>query len=281
MESYKIILDRVIRLNVGLWLMLIGLIGVISPYFTPFFMTEIKVGSGDELLKGLTSFGKIIVNFASIFFSIGFTIVIVDIILDRAQKSKMAAYNKGIVDVLKNKEEVLSKYSYSKLVKKYDNLIFIGTRHEALSDAISNSNLPDEILSKGKKFKMIIYFLNPNSPHTTLFDKESGGGNSNKALGTKINVNLINILNAIKDRQELEKVIKLYFYDAVPIGNLSIMDNRAAIINRYTFFEHTESNYWYVLNQDALVSQRIMSFLEKKIIKTRIKINYDYESKES
>jgi hypothetical protein len=268
-KNYKQILANYIKWNSGLFLIVIGIIAITASHFIH-SSTLIKVAEQTLTFERISVVGEIILAFGSAIFTIGLTIIIIEIYFRQYQEYENEFFKRGIINIFNDKKELQEKYSYNYIVSKYNNIVFIGTRHyELTEDLCSHDVLVDNILAKKKEFKMEIYFLSPNSKHTLLFEQEKGI-DEELLLPDKILYNIYMLLKLFEDKPGLKSKISIYLYDSVPIGNISLLDNEMAIINRYNFFENTQKTFWFVLNKEAAKSQRLTAYY-KKVIKGNAK----------
>jgi hypothetical protein len=261
-KDYKRILANYLKWHFGL---ILSFIGALTIFVSHSFVSgsQILVDSQTLTFQRMSPGGEILVVLGSAIFTIGLTIIIIEIFFRNFQASENEFIKKGLLHVYDNKKELQEKYSYKFMVSKFDKVIFIGTRHYELTEDLCNQDeLVEAILSRSEKFKMEMFFLSPISKHTSLFEQEKGLYGE-MLLQDKILLNLKMLLELLESKPGLKSRINIYLYDTAPIGNITFLDNKLAIVNRYNFFEKTQKTFWYVLNGEAVKSQRLLVYYEK------------------
>jgi len=263
-SDYKRILEYFIKVNTGLWFIIFGLILIIVPHFVGMFLQTLALRDGQIVIERFDAYGAVGVVIGGTFLTVGLTFIIVDVLFTRYQEIEKDLKKKGIMNVFENRAELQTVFSYKHIISRFEQIIFIGTKHSDFTDNLfkNHDGIRDIIASKGKGFKIKIYFLNPNSEYKYLFDEDDKLPDKTD-LGQAILMHIKTLLRLMNDYPELRNRITIYLHNTIPIGNITILDNHIYLVNRYLFFEESPKTLWFELTRDSAATQRIDAYFRK------------------
>ncbi|HSE17594.1 MAG TPA: NUDIX domain-containing protein [Pyrinomonadaceae bacterium] len=131
---------------------------------------------------------------------------------------------------------------YTNLIRGARQLVFVGIKHADLVGQLYD--LVDEIEERSERFKLEIFFLDPNSDSRLLFERDVYAQKKHD-LATTIDENLMRAQQWLASHPELNSKVLLWKYDCVPMANIIAVDDRRFYFNHYHFFQPSVTSLWF------------------------------------